>query len=81
MSDVPVTFTPEEQLRLQELNNQAKAFDTFGVVVSRSLYVGQDSLVVQQLLQFLQDIKNQSLKQVEDITANATKRNEQKKAS
>jgi hypothetical protein len=80
MSETPVTFTSEEQLRLQELNKQAQAFDTFGTVVSRSLYAGQDALVVQQLLQFLHDIKNQSLKQVEEINANASKRNQEKKA-
>jgi hypothetical protein len=79
MSETPVTFTSEEQLSLQQLNNQAKAFDTFGLVVSRSLYAGQDAQVVQQLLQFFQDIKTQSLKQVEAITNNATQRSQEKK--
>jgi hypothetical protein len=81
MSETPVTFSAEEQVRLNELNNQAKAFDTFGLVVSRSLYAGQDAQVVQQLLQFLQDIKTQSLKQVEAITNAATQRSTEKKES
>ena len=80
MSETPVTFSAEEQVRLNELNNQAKAFDTFGLVVARSLYAGQDAQVVQQLLQFLQDIKTQSLKQVEAITNVATQRSQEKKA-
>jgi len=74
MSDSQLTFTPEEQIKLTELDRQVQAFSNFRTVVARSLYCGQDAPVAQQLLQFLQEITAQSSKQIEEVKTLANQR-------
>jgi len=74
MSETPITFTAEESVKLSELDRQVQAFSNFRIVVARSLYCGQDAPVVQQLLQFLQEITAQSSKQIEEVKTLANQR-------
>jgi len=74
MADQPLTFTSEEQVKLSELDRQVQAFSNFRVVVARSLCSGQDAPVIQQLLQFLQEITVQSSKQMEEVKTVASQR-------
>jgi hypothetical protein len=74
MSETPITFTTEEQVKLTELDRQVQAFSNFRTLVARSLYIGQDALIVQQLLHFLQEITGQSSKQIEEVKTLASQR-------
>jgi len=74
MSSSEITYTPEEQVKLNEFDRQVQAFNNFRMVVARSLYQGQDAPSVQQLLQFLHEIASQASKQMEEIKVLASQR-------
>lgn len=87
-TEKPVIFNEAEQLELQQLQQQNESFNNWGNAISRSLHVGQDTLLVANLLQFLQNLIKQNNKSVENLTANAKQRiaaasssSEEKKAS
>lgn len=74
MSDRPITFTEQEQLKLQELERQAQGFANFKNAVTRSMHSGQDSSLIAQLLQFLHDMAVQSANQIDDLRKTAQQR-------
>lgn len=74
MSQAPITFTSEEQLKLNELQQQAEGFANFRNAVARSLSIGQDSVVIANLLQFLGNMAQQSAQQIEQIKSDAQAR-------
>lgn len=71
MSEKPITFTEEEQIKLRELEDQAQGFANWRNVVLRSLYAGQDATSVANLGQFLQNLALQSAQQIEEIKKQA----------
>lgn len=75
MAENTPIYTPEEQLRVVELDKQAKAFATFKLAVARSLSSGQDSGTISSLLKFLGDMEQQSNSQIKEITDAAKQRN------
>lgn len=75
MADNTPIYTPEEQLRVVELDKQAKGFAGFKLAVARSLSSGQDSSVISSLLKFLNDMEQQSNFQIKEITDAAKQRN------
>ena len=73
--DKPVIFNEQEQLQLQNLQKQCEDFTTWKNVLNRSLYCGLDTILVANLLQFLQNLVQQCGQQIELVTNNAKKRN------
>ncbi len=70
----PITFTSDEPVKLQQLEQQAQGFTNFKNAVTRSLSVGQDAAIISNLLQFLDNMVNQSIQQMEQIKQEAQAR-------
>lgn len=70
----PVTFTADEQIKLTELEGQARGFSEFRNAVARSLHSGQDAGTISNLLQFLQNMALQSSHQIEEVKKAAANR-------
>ena len=78
MSDnKPVTFTEDEQLKLQELELQAKEYANWRNSVARSLHSGQDSPLIARLIQFLEHMAIQASKQIDEIRTAAQSRSKE----
>lgn len=75
MADSTPIYTPEEQLRIIELDKQAKGFAIFKAAAARSLSSGQDAATIASLLKFLSDMEQQSNSQINEITNAAKQRN------
>jgi len=73
-SDKPVIFNEQEQLQLQNLQKQGEDFTAWKTAMTRSLHSGQDSILVANLIQFLQNLIQQVAQQIELVTANAKRR-------
>lgn len=76
MSDQPI-YTPEEQLKLRELEAQSQGISNFKNAVTRSLHCGQDSAIIANLLQFLSDLISQTVQQIEQIKIGAQSRSKE----
>lgn len=73
-TEKPLIFNEQEQLQLQELQSQNESFNAWGSAISRSLHSGQDTVLVANLLQFLKNLVNQNIKNIDSVSSSAKKR-------
>lgn len=77
MSSPVVTFTAEEQSRLQELTNASNQFAAYKQLLLRGTYSGTDSRLVVEAVGFFDSIGQQTEDQLQELRNQAAARSSQ----
>ena len=74
----PITFTQEEQLDLQRLEQNLELFNALKALLTQGTYPGNASIALVRCQQFSDTLLTNTTKQIEDIKKAATERSQKK---